>query len=192
MDSEYQRKPPQFNLTRYISAEEATPKPIPWKGGFGIWNIVQFLRNGYLFIRDNAINLNSTVYKMKFHRDVIVLTDFQAISALYDHTKVEKIECFSNLLFNENCLKNVRPSVFTNNYEHEIKKDALLQYDAFCLKNMNFNNIFELMLKEFEKLPKIENDPKGFDIEENLEDLIATVSVNVMLGYTVDPKLLRA
>ena len=175
-----------------ISVDKDLIKPIPYKGGFGFWNLIQYYRNNNSYLEGLQKKFDSSVFKLKLHEEFIVIQDLKGIDVTYDYTKVEKIPQFGAASVNWNATKNYRPSMTSNDRNHHLNKYALIQYNSFCQKNMNIDTFVTLVQKEFESMVKIESTPEGAPIEESLEEVLTNIYAVTMLGQVIDRKLLKS
>lgn len=175
-----------------ISVDKDLIKPIPYKGGFGFWNLIQYYRNNNSYLAELQKKFDSSVFKLKLHEEFIIIQDLKGIDVTYDYTKVEKIPQFGAASVNWNVTKNHRPSMTSNGRNHHLNKYALIQYNSFCQKNMNIDSFITLVQKEFESMIKIENTPGGAPIEEPLEEVLTNIYAFTMLGQVIDRKLLKS
>lgn len=175
-----------------ISVDKDLINPIPYKGGFGFWNLIQYYRNNNSYLAELQKKFDSSVFKLKLHEEFIIIQDLKGIDVTYDYTKVEKIPQFGAASVNWNVTKNHRPSMTSNGRNHHLNKYALIQYNSFCQKNMNIDSFITLVQKEFESMIKIENTPGGAPIEEPLEEVLTNIYAFTMLGQVIDRKLLKS
>ena len=180
-----------FTSTEYLDVKEEDIKPIPYKGGIALWNLMSYYRNGYLYFEELEKEYNSKIFNVKLNGDCIVIQDFKGIEVTYDVTKVDKKSGFGIASLNWNMVKDHKPSVYSNGYDHEVKKDACLQFDAYCRANLTIDKFVKLVQSQFEEMPTINNESSGFDIEESLEKIVGNILTTIYLGEIIDSNLLQ-
>lgn len=180
-----------FTSTRYLDVKEEDIKPIPYKGGIALWNLMSYYRYGYQFLKELEKEYNSKIFNVKLNDDCIFIQDFKGIEVTYDVTKVDKKNGFGIISLNWNMLKDHKPSLFSNGYDHEVKKDACLQFNAYCRANLTIDKFVKLVQSQFEEMPAIINQPSGCDIEESLEKIVGNILTTMYLGEIIDSNLLR-
>ena len=83
-------------------------------------------------------------------------------SVTYDLSKVEKLPHLAPFSLSRTMVKNFQPSADCNGYDHELKKEALIQCKNYCMEDLNISRFVESVRQSFLKLKTIPSDLEGF------------------------------
>lgn len=178
-----------------IKVSEKDIKKMPYKRGFLFLNLISFKMNGYTFYKDLERKFKSTVFKVKLNTDRIILNDHKSIRYMYDLSKVKREEGFGFMKFNSTMLENFVPSIFANGPQHDKQKQVIMKYFGHILSELNLKEVIEITKTEFENMKKYKDlsfkEAKKLDIEDVIDNAVCNVVTKLMLGKSLNFKLLE-
>ena len=187
----FSKKRSNFECTKHIEVKKEDIKTIPYKGGASKWNLLKYYKKGYIFLEELQKKFGSKIFSVKINGKCVVIQDFKGIEVTYDPTKFDKQNGFGIAYLNWNMVRDNKPSVFSNGYDHEVKKDALLQFDSHCRANLKIDKLVELVQAEFEQIATINNEKEGHYIEESMDNIVGNIITTIYLGEKIESKQLH-